>query len=1438
MTVHKLSAGDGYVYLTKHVAAGDATESRKADAVDYYTAKGTPPGVWCGKLAEAVGVEVGTEVTEDSMRSVFGAARTPNAFATRPGRGSTWEDRLDWSAKTALGRAFSWFENSQEFVNDVEEKCSAHKATHGEYPDSAVKQAIQLSTARKHLRRTKGDRADLLSDRDVAAFVAEQYAKMRQPVAGYDLVFTPVKSISLLWGLGDERVKTAVEQAHKQAVDDALSWIEDKVIYTRRGAGGARKVKAEGLLIARFDHFDNRAGDPNLHTHSAILNRVLAEGKWTTIDGQVLYKANVAASERYNTRVADLVARKLGVTFAARPDTPANKQPVHEVEGIPVSLLEEFSRRAQIEDRQTELAREYKAKHGQNPPKKVQYAHAQQATLDTRNAKNPPRSLAELRAEWRERAAVILAGDDPRELVEQVQSGRDKRPEFFAPQLPALVADVTDELSRKVGSWTVFSLQAEVQRRLREFSFAGEMDVNAYVSDAVDLAVRDFCLPTFTEVYNAPERVSDRVERGLVRMHDVDRAHMRYTAQSVLDAEDFMRAHADIDDDRTVTDRVIRRQVRQAEKKTGHRLGADQVAMIEHFLTAGKKVAVAVGAAGAGKTTAATVIARAWEDTNGKVIALGPSARAAEVLGEEISVEGRTIADVLTRARVGIDTGIAAGDLLLVDEAGMASARDLADLTRIATEAGAVVRLLGDPQQLASVEAGGVLRDLAERTDAPFLEQVHRFTTPGEAAASLLLRSGAENALDWYEHNDRVRAGMRHELPDKVFGAYVADVEADKVALMVAPTNDLVRELNIKAAAYYREGGTVSGPGIVLADGLEAAVGDVVVTRKNNSKYVVKTSDGGRAGRVKNGDLWTVAEIGDDGSLRLRNQVSGGEVTVAGDYITDNVQLGYATTVHRSQGMTVGSCHVLAAGNMDRQSLYVAMTRGKNTNIVYAAHDELPDWDVEHRPDEHPAAIELLRKIVARDGSQKTVHQMIEDEQQQAASWERLRSTYNLAVGALYEDLTEELLGGILSERQFSWVHQLGGWEQIVELVAKSETFGWDTRSLLSDAAAAMRAAGKAGKIDTAKNAPGRVLARAFQEATAPENGALPRRRTDPAARYSVPALSEAAAQTDPILAAWARSQQEQMHAFIDSYSTTAIDENVAWVAALGDPGTDPRKVRVWESAVREVATSRVKNNAADEQADPLAYLSPARAEAVARVIEKLRTPPARKNTTKSTTPGTGKGSTSVSPFAGYTNAELAAARLASQRRLADDRVLIGFAQEDLARARGEGSNTAAVDATVAAVEADARTIDAVRQARAHLDLVRRSGVATGEQLADAARAVSAAEAAAPPERRWPVIEKSAQTNRAAAARRTRAHVTDERVVGKLTDRIARLEKTAAAERGRLELIDTEIRTRKSAGTSGPAERKRSGSTTPAPQPLAREEAPHVERDHGSELDM
>ncbi|NKR80255.1 hypothetical protein GS491_24080 [Rhodococcus hoagii] len=207
------------------------------------------------------------------------------------------------------------------------------------------------------------------------------------------------------------------------------------------------------------------------------------------------------------------------------------------------------------------------------------------------------------------------------------------------------------------------------------------------------------------------------------------------------------------------------------------------------------------------------------------------------------------------------------------------------------------------------------------------------------------------------------------------------------------------------------------------------------------------------------------------------------------------------------------------------------------------------------------------------------------------------------------------------------------------------------------------------------------------------------------------------------------------------------------------------------------------------------------------------------------------------SPYADHTAAELAAARESSKRRIGETRTLIALARQELDRAQGKDSGTAAVDSTVAAVAADEQKIHAVRQAREDLELLRRSGVATRDQLDSAARAVAAAEAAAPPERLWPAIERSAQSNRAIAAQRARAHVTDERVVGSSTTA-----SPAWRRRWRPSAGTSSRSTRRSSAVTAPGHPAPAGATLAArsdPQAADRaEEAPRVDRDHGPDLDM
>jgi len=170
--------------------------------------------------------------------------------------------------------------------------------------------------------------------RDLAGQIAKDSRPRTQKVAGYDLTFSPVKSVSTLWAVADPAVAAVIERAHQAAVKDALRFIEEHALFTRTGPQGLRQVDVRGLVATAFTHRDSRAGDPDLHTHVAVANKVQTlDRRWPSIDGRV-FKANVAASETYNTALEQHLRNTLGVRFAERPRTDPTKRPIREIVGV------------------------------------------------------------------------------------------------------------------------------------------------------------------------------------------------------------------------------------------------------------------------------------------------------------------------------------------------------------------------------------------------------------------------------------------------------------------------------------------------------------------------------------------------------------------------------------------------------------------------------------------------------------------------------------------------------------------------------------------------------------------------------------------------------------------------------------------------------------------------------------------------------------------------------------------------------------------------------------------------------------------------------------------------------------------------------------------------------------------------------------------------
>jgi hypothetical protein len=438
-----------------------------------------------------------------------------------------------------------------------------------------------------------------------------------------------------------------------------------------------------------------------------------------------------------------------------------------------------------------------------------------------------------------------------------------------------------------------------------------------------------------------------------------------YTSQRILDAEQRLLTTAGRRDGSAVDDTAVDLALLEmvANDTT---LDPGQASLVWQMCTSGARLQLAIAAAGAGKTTAMRALTLAWSQDGGQVIGLAPSAAAAGVLGEQTGIRTDTLAK-LTWSLQHSDlpdwvAAIGPSTLVIIDEAGMADTLSLDTAVQFAVGRGASVRLVGDDQQLAAIGAGGVLRDIKHTYGALHLTERHRFTDPGEAAASLALREGKPEALDFYLDHGRVHVGDLATTQD-VFVAWVSDRSAGLDAIMLAPTRKLVAELNRQARDHFL-GSHPAGREVRLADGNQASVGDVIITRTNDRRLHLAPTDW-----VKNGDRWTVTHVGKRGDLAVRHNRSHRTVRLPADYVRTSTGLGYATTIHGAQGVSADTMHGLVTGQESRQQLYTMLTRGRTANHLYLQVVGDGDPHTLIRPDTLAprTPTETLQQILARD---------------------------------------------------------------------------------------------------------------------------------------------------------------------------------------------------------------------------------------------------------------------------------------------------------------------------------------------------------------------------------------------------------------------------------------------------------------------------------------
>ncbi|MDN5746682.1 MAG: relaxase domain-containing protein, partial [Nocardioidaceae bacterium] len=238
-----------------------------------------------GLASEAV--QPGADVTESQMAALYGEGLHPDT-----------DEMLTAGTPLAgckLGRSFPIYAGGKPVLEAIAAAEKSFREQEKRLPTVAEKGTLAEQVGRAFYLQDGG--YEHASGADVIAWVNRQRAGVKQAVSGFDFTFSPVKSVSVLWALSDEKTASQIAALHHEAVAEALAWAEDNAIYTRQGSGGIEQVKTQGMIAGEFTHFDTRGGDPDLHSHVLVANKVqAADGSWKALDGRTIFQLHQAIS--------------------------------------------------------------------------------------------------------------------------------------------------------------------------------------------------------------------------------------------------------------------------------------------------------------------------------------------------------------------------------------------------------------------------------------------------------------------------------------------------------------------------------------------------------------------------------------------------------------------------------------------------------------------------------------------------------------------------------------------------------------------------------------------------------------------------------------------------------------------------------------------------------------------------------------------------------------------------------------------------------------------------------------------------------------------------------------------------------------------------------------------------------------------------------------
>ena len=716
------------------------------------------------------------------------------------------------------------------------------------------------------------------------------------------------KTWSLAAALHPE-ISAALDEAQDKAATEIVGWVAQHAT-TRVGPRGRQvQVPVESIEAAVIRHYTSRAGDPHRHLHLQINARVWAAGGWRGI---------------HSVGIRDSIEAINGIGHAAVATDPQFRS-VLAAHGLTLdpetSEIRELApyvgafsaRTAQIRRNVERYEAAWRAEHsGEEPGPRLREAWDRRAWSEARPDKVVPKDGRELVARW---------NDELRELGYRDAAGpvalEGTRPGWIGRDAAAEL--VVSILGANRSAWNTADIRGRTEVLLAQTCLLADPAVRGELAEDITARATDLCVK-------------------LLHRNDVPEHVRSLSSPQVLQVED------------DIITRIARRAAQPARKARIGRRGLVRIdptqAAVVGALAGDGPLVVVEGAAGAGKTTALRSARELLSQRGHRLMVVTPTLKAAEVAAAETGAHGHSAAWLVhqhgwrwdadghwTRQpnpTPGPGALLRAGDLLLIDEAGMLDQDTARTLLTIADETGARLALVGDRHQLPAVGRGGVLDHAvawAHPTAVVTLEKVHRFTDPDYATLSLRMRNGDDPGSPFDALHRRGQIVIHASEVERTAALADAGAAGD---LVIADTREQVADLNAAIRDHRAADRAAHGRTVATARGERIGLGDRVATRRNDPDL-----------QVANRQTWTVTGIGDDGSLLLH--AHGRDREIPADYATQFVELAYATTVHGAQGETVGSAHVLIGEHTGAASAYVAMTRGRHANTAHLVAESLED---------------------------------------------------------------------------------------------------------------------------------------------------------------------------------------------------------------------------------------------------------------------------------------------------------------------------------------------------------------------------------------------------------------------------------------------------------------------------------------------------------------